>query len=57
MELPVVGSLKECGTCGRKILIERGLIGTDHTVNNIVTCWECLDKEKQQKAIDYYKLK
>lgn len=44
-ELPVTGRVVECSECGRKFLIERALIGVDHTAGIIVTCLECLDEE------------
>ena len=56
-EFPVVGKLACCHKCGRKILVERALIGVNHTLDVIATCWECLDEETQEKAKDTYKLK
>lgn len=57
IKLPVPGSLVKCSKCGREILVERGLIGVDHTIEIFVTCWECLDTGTKQKAIKKYKLK
>ena len=56
-EFPVVGRLVECGKCKRKILVEYALIGVDHCFGVVATCWECLDKESQSRAVDAYKLK
>ncbi|MEW6606942.1 MAG: hypothetical protein AB1414_05740 [bacterium] len=56
-KFPVVGRLVECNNCKRKILVEYGLIGVDHCLGVIATCWECLDKEIQNKAVDMYQLK
>ena len=55
-EFPVVGNLAECGKCGRKILVERALIGVNHTMSTIATCWECLKPETQKEAREIYQL-
>lgn len=56
-ELPVVGTLISCPKCGRKILVERGLIGIDHSIEIFVTCWQCLNKKAQDKARNKYQIK
>ena len=35
----------ECQQCGKKILVERVLIGSDHTSDVLVTCLDCLMKK------------
>jgi len=57
IKFPVVGRLVECGRCKRKILVEYALIGVNHCLGVSATCWECLDRESQNKAKDAYKLK
>lgn len=57
IKLPVVGDLCKCSVCKRKILVERGLIGTNHTSGIFVTCWNCLTEEQKEKAEKQYKLK
>ena len=52
-----MGALVKCPKCGREILVERGLIGIDHTVEILVTCWKCLDEKMKQRAVNKYKLK
>lgn len=52
----VMGTLVKCSKCGRKILIERLLCGVSHTTQTVVNCWDCLDKEAQNKATELYKL-
>ncbi|MBU1487439.1 hypothetical protein KKH56_05255 [bacterium] len=56
-EFPVVGRLVECGKCKRKILVEYALIGVDHCLGVVATCWGCLYKDVQNKAVEAYKLK
>lgn len=49
--LATVGEFCECRKCGRKIIVEMGLIGTQHHVGTGVTCADCLeinDKFKQE---------
>lgn len=55
-ELPVVGQIVHCRKCERKLLVERALIGTNHTVDTHVTCWDCLDKATQARAQQLYHL-
>ena len=50
----VVGSLKECYKCHRKILVERVLFGISHTSNVEVTCWDCLSDDGKKKAKSMY---
>lgn len=57
IKLPVVGALPKCSVCKRKILVERALIGTNHTSGIFVTCWDCLTEEQKEKAEEQYKLK
>lgn len=40
---------KKCSKCGRKILVEIVLIGTNHNADIIATCAECLKKESLPK--------
>jgi hypothetical protein len=40
--LAVLGYLTACHKCGRKILVEMGLIGVPHHTGVSVTCGECL---------------
>ena len=37
-------------------MVERGLIGVDHSLGLFVNCWDCLAPEIKQKAIDLYSL-
>ena len=56
MVLPMRGVIKQCSACKRQILVERVLIGTDHDMEIVTTCWECMSEENKQKAIEAYKL-
>lgn len=56
-ELPSVGVLKECSGCGKLILVERGLIGINHTVFIKATCWDCLNPKAKERAQKMYSLK
>jgi len=49
-----VGTLKGCPRCGRKILVERSLLGVCHTADIDVICWDCLTKVEKEKAIENY---
>lgn len=40
--LTVMGHLTACNKCGRKILVEMALIGSQHHVGLTATCGECL---------------
>jgi len=39
--METIGNIRQCNTCGRKFLIEQVLFGINHTLDTIVTCWEC----------------
>lgn len=39
----------KCQKCGKEFLVERLLIGINHTVDTIVTCKECLKKSPLPK--------
>lgn len=56
-DFPVVGELVKCEKCGREILVERGLIGIDHTFTILVSCWQCLKKESKKIARKKYQIK
>lgn len=43
MEFPIYYKL-QCGKCGRKILVEVLLIGSNHNADVMVNCAECLKK-------------
>jgi len=45
IEFPYVYHKLECPECGRKILVERFLVGTNHTIRVGVICAECLHKK------------
>lgn len=45
--LAVRGHLTACRKCGRKILVEMGLIGSTHHVGVTATCGECLMLSEQ----------
>lgn len=51
-----IGSLEKCEVCGREILVERIVNGVNHTLQVIITCWECLSKEAKQKAKGMYRV-
>ena len=34
----------KCNYCGKEFLVERTLMGTDHTIGVIVSCKECVKK-------------
>jgi hypothetical protein len=39
----------ECSNCGRKILVERFLIGVNHTTSIKIICQDCLRKSRIAK--------
>lgn len=39
----------KCEICGKEFLVERILVGTDHTIGIIVSCKECLQKKPLPK--------
>lgn len=45
--LNVMGHLTTCHKCGRKILVEMGLIGVPHHTGLSVTCGDCLVLSKR----------
>jgi hypothetical protein len=47
--LPVMGRLTACHKCGRKVLVEMGLIGVPHHVGLSVTCGECIVPTEQMR--------
>jgi hypothetical protein len=53
--IPGLGTLASCKVCGRKILIERGTAGSDHTVSTVIRCWDHLTPEHQEEAIRTYR--
>ena len=54
--LPTRGTLSTCRECGRFILVERGLVGSDHDAVILTTCWDCLSPAQQKMARDTYKI-
>ena len=55
MLYPEEGHLVQC-KCGRQVLVGIILNGSSHNVKVIVTCWECLSREAQQRATQLYGL-
>ncbi len=57
--MKVVGDLIQCSvrSCKRKILVERVMVGTNHTSEIIVTCWSCLSEKGKKKSIGWYGIK
>ena len=55
-KLPVMGDLIHCSKCHRSILVERTMIGTNHTAGISVVCWDCLSENNKVSLIDKYKL-
>jgi len=43
--LRYIWQVVKCQVCGREFLVERVLFGTDHTLDIIVTCKECLKRK------------
>lgn len=52
---PDIGRIYKC-KCGRKILVERLLIGTNHTAATFVCCWDCISEENKKRAMKQYEL-
>lgn len=48
-DMPYTFKFRKCGTCSREFLVESVLIGTDHTMDTIVSCKECLKKKPLSK--------
>jgi len=44
----------KCSKCGRKILVEAILAGTDHNVDLIVTCAECIKPPFNEEFVRKY---
>lgn len=57
MKFPIVGQLLKCSGCGRKILIERTVNGSDHTIEITAICWNCLSEGPKEYARFQYQLK
>lgn len=57
INLPVVGKLVKCNKCNRAILVEYGLIGTNHTIGEMAICWDCLPEDAKVKARKIYGIK
>lgn len=55
MDFPMRGKLVEC-KCGKKILVERALIGSDHCIGVNAVCWDCLTPDQQEKAKTKYNI-
>lgn len=54
--MDVIGQIKNCGKCSRRILVEQIMIGISHTAKVLVLCWDCLDEDRRAWAIEKYKL-
>ena len=48
-EIPYTYRFVKCQKCGREFLVERLLLGIDHTIDVIVSCKECLKKRSLPK--------
>lgn len=55
-KLPTIGRILKCEKCHRQILVEDMLIGTNHTVATVVTCWDCLTDWEKTRAREEYKI-
>lgn len=42
---PLMGYMLSCSKCGRKILVETALCGTNHNIGVFATCAECLSPD------------
>jgi len=51
---PITGEIVECRKCGRRLLVERVLMGTDHTLSLNIICWDCLDIGGEEKVREFY---
>ena len=51
---PIAGEIVECRKCGRRLLVERVLMGTDHTMAIHIICWDCLDDGGEEKVKEFY---
>jgi hypothetical protein len=57
IRIPVHGYLTECGTCHKKILVECLINGTDHNLEVLANCWDCMKEEHKNNAIKLYGIK
>jgi hypothetical protein len=55
MNFPMVGKLVKC-KCGKLILVERGINGSDHCIGVNASCWDCLTPEQKEKAKNLYNI-
>ena len=51
-----VGMLVRCSKCHELILVERGLLGVDHTTATLVTCMNCMNEKQQKEVCEQYNL-
>jgi hypothetical protein len=52
----MTGKLWQCPHCLKYVLVERVLIGSEHTLNTFLACWDCMTPEKQDEARARYGL-
>ena len=45
-----MSQVAECQKCKRRILVERVLFGINHTLEMVVTCWDCLSEEEKGRV-------
>lgn len=57
VQYPDVGVICVCGYCGRKILVERLLCGTNHTIFTSACCWDCAAEKDKEQAVKRYGIK
>jgi hypothetical protein len=55
-EISMMGYIEICQKCGRKFLIEHGLIGVSHIASTFVTCLDCFTPEQREKVKKLYKI-
>ncbi len=46
----MIGEIILCGICKRKMLIERDMIGVNHTIGTYINCWNCLTTKQREKV-------
>lgn len=51
-----IGQIIKCEVCGRKFLVERIMVGVNHTAEILVTCLECLDDKAKVKTKELYNI-
>lgn len=56
MDIPVHGCLHTCSECSRRVLVERGINGSDHDIFVTATCWECLSAQQKETAMKKYRI-